>query len=364
MTKSYSQQKKTIAFVIVGLSSGGAERVISLLANDFVKQYKVIIITFGKAEPFYPLSSDIKLVHCIDIIKPSTSIFDALKTNFKLYKKIKQYLKQYEVHSAIAFITRANILTTLAGNNLNIPVVISDRNNPWEKDQVLAPIWLKLRKWIYPRAQFVVLQTKKIADFYLDFVPKERIKIIPNPINPDFKFRETEKKNIILNVGRLDAQKNQKQLIEVFAKMKLNDWVLHIVGEGKERKNLEALIKKLNVHNSVKLIGRSDTIEKHYLESKIFAFTSLYEGFPNALLEAMAFGLPCVSTDCPTGPSELITSDENGFLIPMHSDNELEQKLSILVNHEEKRASLGEKAHLSTSKYHIDAITPLWRALA
>ncbi len=363
MTTSSSKQKKTIAFVIIGLSSGGAERVISLLANTFAKNFKVVLITFIRSTPFYKLDPTIELVHCVDAITPSKGIFEALRTNYRLYKKIKGYLKKYDVDAAIAFITRANILTTLAGNRLNIPVVISDRNNPWEKDQVLAPIWLKTRKWVYPKAKFVVLQTKKIASFYDDFIPKEKIKIIPNPINPDFKFEHRDKKNIILNVGRLDEQKNQKQLIEVFAKINPKDWELHIVGEGKERKKLEALIKALKLEKSIKLLGRSDAVEKHYLESKIFVFTSLYEGFPNALLEAMYFGLPCISTDCPTGPNEMIEDGENGFLIPVQSNQELENALIKLLQSEKLRKDFGEKAHLSTLKYQIDTIAPRWQEM-
>lgn len=353
-------KKKTVAFVIIGLTSGGAERVLTLLANKFIEKFNVVIITLKKTTPFYELHPEIRVEYCTENIEPSTGIIQALKSNFRLFKKIKSYLKQYRVDAAIAFITRANILTTLAGNQLKIPVVISDRNNPWEKDRVLAPIWLKARKWVYPRARFVVLQTKKIADFYRDFVPDGKIKIIPNPLNPNFVMKSVPKKNIILNVGRLDLQKNQKLLIQVFSEINPNDWELHIIGEGPERDNLEKLIVHSRMQDKIMLMGRSETIEEHYQQSKIFAFTSNYEGFPNALLEAMAFGLPCISTDCPTGPSELIDNGVNGFLIPLGSRERLRINLLELMANEELRLNIGEKALLSVSKYHIDQISEQW----
>ena len=110
-------------------------------------------------------------------------------------------------------------------------------------------------------------------------------------------------------------------------------------------------------------MGRINSIHEEYNKAKIFAFTSNYEGFPNALIEAMYFGLPCVSTDCPTGPSELIKDNENGFLIPMNNQKILEEKLTIIMDDEKLRESFGHSAKSSSSIFEASKIADNWRKL-
>ena len=135
---------------------------------------------------------------------------------------------------------------------------------------------------------------------------------------------------------------------------------MHIVGEGSLRPKLEKLIADLKLVNSVFLLGKQTKIEKYYMQSKIFAFSSRYEGFPNALLEAMYFGLPCVSTDCPTGPAEIINNNTNGYLVPTDNSKLLAQKLRLLIKDEELRTVIGNNAKIAVQPYHISTIINRW----
>ena len=216
-------------------------------------------------------------------------------------------------------------------------------------------MWKKLRDLFYPYANWLVVQTEDTKKFYHDKLNIKRQTVISNPISTDFKVemvtasKQSSKENIILNVGRLHPQKAQDVLIKAFSKTNNNDWQLYLVGEGERRKDLESLISTLNLQKKVHLVGRIEEIQKIYDRAKIFAFSSIYEGFPNALIEAMYFGLACVSTNCPTGPSELIDDGENGYLINVNDTTALTDKLNILMESEELRISFGQKAQKKVS---------------
>ena len=138
---------------------------------------------------------------------------------------------------------------------------------------------------------------------------------------------------------------------------------MHIVGEGSQRTHLTALITELNLQESVFLLGKKSNIAEYYASSKIFAFSSRYEGFPNALLEAMYFGLACVSTDCPTGPSEMIENGVNGYLVAVDDIDALALKLQKLAANNDLRFSMGQAASKSVEQYGTEAIVGKWKHL-
>ncbi|MCK0159326.1 glycosyltransferase family 4 protein [Allomuricauda sp. F6463D] len=356
--------KPKIAFVIPTLGSGGAERVVSTLCNTLVEFYSVHIICLIKTTPFYKIHSDVKICYCIDKKNSSVSTINAIKNNYKLIKKIKKIAALNEIDLLISFITSANVLTIIAGKLLNIPVIVSERNNP-EKDY-LPKMWRTLRNLLFPLAKLIVVQTEDIKNFYEKKVDKNKVAIIPNPISSDFiispSYEEcsVSKENIILNVGRLNPQKAQHILIKAFANSENLNWKLYIVGAGVEQKKLEVLIENLKLKKKVFLLGKVKDIQKVYQKSKIFAFSSLFEGSPNALIEAMHFGLACVSTDCPTGPSDLINNGKNGFLINVNDTNALTEKLNILMSDKDLRISFGKNAQSTVSEFDASNISNKW----
>ena len=355
---------KTIAFVINSLNSGGAERVLSTLSNEFSNKHRVVIITLTACTPFYPLADNIEVVSCQQQQAQSANPFQAIRSNYRLYKKIKSYLKEYAVDVCIAFMTSANILATLASRNYGIPVIISERNNPNLEDHLISGYWKFIRKKVYPRATKIVVQTSPIKTYYEKFIPPGKLKTIPNPLNPDFESTPVLKKeNIVINVGRLADQKGQDTLIKAFTKVSPKGWHLNIYGEGVKRDTLQALIDHKQMQGQIFLKGQSEDIGTAYSRSKIFGFTSRFEGFPNALMEAMHFGLACISSDCPTGPSELIEHGLNGYLVPVDDVDELAQKLAFLIENEEERNRIGRAAKLTMEQYKVDAVFKVWDAL-
>ncbi len=356
-------EKKTIIFVIASLSSGGAERVLSTLSNEMVKNYNIVILTFEGIPPFYPLDNRISIIHCKDKILPTQNVWEALKINFFLLKKIKRVFRVYKANLAISFMTRANILTILAAKIQGIPVIISERTNP--NKQNLPIFWKKIRKITYKSANYLVIQNKSIKTFFSNIINPDKIIIIANPIAPELSNgKESEtKSNNILTVGRLISSKAHHILIKAFANTLNADWKLVLAGDGPERLSIEKLIKQLGLERKVVLLGNVKDVAKLYNTSKIFAFSSTFEGSPNALIEAMHFGLACISTDCPSGPSDFIIPEENGYLVPVNDIEKFSTKLNQLMDSEKLRESFGEKAIIAVEGLRVEQIVNEWEKL-
>lgn len=358
------KKNKTIAFVIHSLSSGGAERVVSTLSNELVEDYNIIIINFIVNTPFYKLKDAIKVVQCNPEFKPSKNTLQALKLNYGFYKKIKEIFKAEKVDLAIGFMTTANILTILAAKALKIPVIVSERIDPTHTE--IPFVWRQLKKWVYPKTDYLVVQTEPIKKYYSALVSQEKVIILPNPISKELipqKIHDKVYVNTVLNVGRLTEQKGQDILIKAFANLNPVEWKLVIVGEGLKREEYQKLINNLHMEKKIFLDGKTKNISDYYNQAKIFAFTSNFEGFPNALIEAMYMGLACISTDCPTGPSELITDGENGFLINLKNQKALENKLSILINNNELIETFSEAAKSSVQKFKVENVIKSWKKI-
>ena len=176
-----SDKRKHIGFVIGSLSAGGAERVISALSNELIERFDVTIITFSKSIPFYALDDKIKVVPCQANVKLPSSIIDSIILNYSLVKRISKISKLEHIDMLIGFITSANILTTIAAKLNRIPCIISERNNPLVEE--VPKLWVILRRFVYPLANSLVLQTKGIKKIYEKKIKPNKIIILPNPIS-------------------------------------------------------------------------------------------------------------------------------------------------------------------------------------
>ncbi|PKQ44065.1 glycosyltransferase family 4 protein [Confluentibacter flavum] len=356
-----NNKKKKIGFVIGSLSSGGAERVISTLSNELINKYDIVIITFVKDDPFYSLNEKIKVIACKETISTPTSIFQSLRLNLELLKGVSKVIKTEKIDIIIGFITSANIVATLAAKLNKIPSIISERNNPMITD--VPKFWVLMRHLVYPKADKLILQTEGVKKFYKDRIKSNKIVILPNPISKDLsslRDDKVKKENIILTVGRLDKNKCHDLIINAFKGVKSNDWKLLIVGVGPMENNLKELIKISNLQDSVKLLGKVKDIHKYYNSAGVFVFASRTEGFPNALLEAMYFGMPTISTDCNFGPSEIIENGKNGYLIPVGDQEMLEKRLKTLIDNEQLRVKFSKNAKLATERFHSDTVVKKW----
>lgn len=331
-----------IVLFIPTLKQGGAERVMTILANTWAKQNETIhlILFENDSSNFYNISSKVKIHYLNFTYKGKLSkLYSELKAFFKLRKTISKTQPDF----VLSFMTKYNVLVILATCFLNKKIYVSDRSNPNLK---LPKLISFLRKHTYKYASGVIAQTKMAKDTLQTITGNKNIEVIPNPLN-NFSFdKKVSKENIILNVGRLTEEKGQKYLIKAFSKLKHDNWRLVILGEGKLKLDLEKLIEKLSLQDRVILKGSVKNVDEWLSKSSIFAFSSISEGFPNALVEAMAFGLPCVAFDCDAGPRDIIENGNNGFLAELKNIDDFSKKIDLLI----KNPKLREKISLQAKK--------------
>lgn len=341
-----------ICFVIYSLGNGGAERVLSTISNYFINKYEITIITFNNEMSFYKLDERIKIVS-LNSNKNSKNIFDAIKNNISTIIKLTKTIKKVNSDVVISFMTTSNILAILACKILNKPIIISERTN---YDFLSSEIWKKIRKIVYPFCNHLVVQSNYDLEKY-NFV--KNVSIIENPLFIKDFTEQIQRKNYFLAVGRLDKVKGFDMLIEAYSKLNTS-WKLKIVGEGKERKALQEQIEILGLSDKVELLGRKNDIEKYYYEAGVFILSSRMEGYPNALVEAMACGCPCISFDCKTGPSSILENYINGILIENENIKKLSEAMNKLSLNIENREKLSQKALDIRRKLNIKNIAEKW----
>ncbi|MCX7549511.1 glycosyltransferase family 4 protein [Xanthomarina sp. F2636L] len=355
--------KKTIAFVIPNLNAGGAERVVSSLANLLVEEYHIIIITLYRCEPFYTLHPNIKITYCVKEYFPDLNLFQSLSINYKLIKHLTRHLKSEKADIAIGFLPATNIYTILASKLSKIPNIINERANP--EFNRINKFWQTIRKLIYPYCNCLVVQTKGTKGYFKNYkIPQ--IQTIKNPLNAELLKKRNPlltKENIILNVGRLIELKNQDLLIRAFSNIENTGWKVILVGDGNKYEDYKELISSLGLKTQIILTGNIKDVSEYFNKAKIFAFTSKHEGFPNVILEAMSYGLACVSTDCPYGPSEIIDNNNNGMLIPVGDQKALENALTELMENSELQNTFRENAMNSIKTYEPSNIALKWSKL-
>ncbi len=340
-----------ICLFSASLEQGGAERVMSVLANEFVQLgHDVVIITLVDRPIFFDLDKRIK-VSCLNFENsgPVQRILNQLKT----VKSLKDFLLSEKPDVLLSFMVKYNILAILAAKNTGVKVFVSDRSNPLKE---LPFVQSFLRKKLYPKATGIISQTSLAKKVMEDIVgPINNIKIILNPI-PSFIKENLPKEKIIISVGRLVKLKGHDYLLRAFSKSMQKGWRLVILGEGPEMDNLKNIANQLNISDKVTLPGAVKNVNSWLEKSSIFAFTSSSEGFPNALAEAMVAGLPCISFDCNAGPRDLINK-ENGFLIPEGDENLLAKNLKDLMLNDDLRTTIGKKAQEIAKTLNNSAIS-------
>jgi len=342
--------------VIPTLQAGGMERVMSELAGYFCQKgdLEVHMVLYGNnTNVFYKVPGN------LEIHKPKTIFNNRLRHIYTIGRLfyLRHKVKGINPDSVLSFGEYWNSFVLVALFGLPYPVYVSDRCSPGEKFNSFHSF---LRRVLYPRAKGVVAQTENAKVIYHSQFNHENVKVIGNPIRVIKTWNCIERENIVLMVGRLINTKHQDKLIELFIRISKPGWKLVIVGYDHLKQNNSERLKKIIADNhaedSVILEGKQADVETYYLKSKIFAFTSSSEGFPNAIGEAMSAGLPVVAFDCVAGPSEMIKDNYNGFLIPLCDYKQFKEKLETLMKNEYLRASFGKNAGESIKKFYITRI--------
>ncbi|MCR4901972.1 MAG: glycosyltransferase [Butyrivibrio sp.] len=358
---------KHIAMYIGSLSKGGAERVFINLAEFFYKKgYKVTFVTTFKYDEEYSYSEGIDRI--ISGLTPEEET-GRLVNIYRRYKKLRDIWKKIKPDLILSAIGKNNVMAIETTRGLNIPVVVSVVADPAMEYKNESKVLEFLAFRSFKRAAGVVFQTTDARNYFPPKVRKKAV-IMQNSLAEEFIrpiYEGTREKEVVA-VGRLDENKNHKMLMDAFAEVfkTQKDWRLTIYGDGPLKKELESYADKLMDENPdmkghVALMGRVSNVAGLIEKSGIFVLCSDTEGMPNALLEAMALGIPSISTDCPCGgPRDVIEDGVNGLLIPVKDTKALVAALRKIMVNEAFAKTIGQNASKLQEIYNPDAVNAKW----
>ncbi len=351
-----------ILFLISSMRGGGAERVASILCNYWAQQnYGVVMVTFDTRDNDFYNSDDRIKRYSLNCFKTSNNKLKSICSNLQRIHNIRNIVKKEKPDVIISFMDVANILAIISTRFLGIPVLVSERTFPqyFNSDN----LYDKLRKFIYKFSDGFIAQTNRVSAWAKSFISEDKVFVIANPlIKHDLLDANVKAENTILAVGRLCNEKGFDMLIQAFAKIHKDypEWNLRIVGEGDDRQILENLIEQKDLQNIISLPGATKHLHIEYAKAKIFVLSSRVEGFPNVLLEAMSQGMPTISFDCNSGPSDIVVNRENGVLVPANDIDEMGMAIKELISNERLCNHLADNASKTADRYSIEKISKQW----
>jgi len=360
-----------LALVISSMGGGGAERVLALLANAWAEQrHAVTLITLsGCEDDVHRLDARVARVS-LALAAPSGNQWKGLVANIRRILALRGALRDAQADVVVSFLTYTNILALLAARPLRLPVVISERISP--NRRLRSGVWEFIRRRTYRLARIAVAQTTAAADWFRRYAPGVPVRIVLNPAavveeEPDVLARQVlhncAGKHMVLALGRLAEQKGFDLLLDAFARVAPShpNWQLVIAGEGSERAALEALVLKHDLAGRVFLPGFTRTPQALLRHADLFVLSSRYEGMPNALIDAMACGVACISFDCPTGPAQLIRHGISGWLVSPQNVLALALAMSRLIADVGLRVRLGREAMSGVEPYSANKVMQQWQ---
>lgn len=352
---------KKIVFYISSLTKGGAQRVILNLTKSLLKKgYEVTLVTTAVVENEYELPQGAKRV--ISDIQEE-EIGSNRITNFKKrLEKLRNIWKKENPDVIVSFIGKNNFMAILTAWGLKIPVVTSVRGEPAE-EYYNKGLEL-LAKTLMGKATGIILQTPDAKAYFPKWIQKKAV-ILDNPLNPDFidEYYRGERENEIVSVGRIDSNKNQKLIVEAFCQIaeEIPDLKLVLYGDGEEKETLESYVKNSPYRDRIFLPGAVNNVKAQIQKARLFVLSSNTEGMPNALMEALALGIPCVSTDCPCGgPRMLMEGKENGILVPVGDADAMAEAMKTILQDEKLWEKYSKNAYKITQSLHPDEVNNKW----
>lgn len=362
MEMGMEKEKGHVAFYIGSLKKGGAERVFVNLADYFLgRGYRVTVVTQYRKENEYALPEGADRV-ISDITKEEEG--GRIGNVFRRFRKLRRIFKELQADVVLSTIGKNNFMALLANLFLPTRVVVSVVAEPTEE----YPNWIMrfLAKTLFYLADGIVMQTTDAAAFFQKSLQKKCV-ILKNSLNPVFvrpRF-EGERQQDIVAVGRVDENKNQRMAVRAFLRIaeRFPNSRLIIYGEGELRPRLLSEIEEMGLAGRILMPGAVTDVPEKIEKAYAFVLTSNTEGMPNTLIEAMALGLPCISTDCPCGgPKDLIEDGRNGFLVPVNDDERLAGRLAALLEDPQKAEKMGKEAAKLLEAYQPEKVNAEWEA--
>lgn len=364
---------KKIVIVINSLESGGAERVVSNLLNLWAKEYECYLILIHNYK-FYEIDSKIKIIS-LDEPKELSGFVKLLRLPILAYK-LSKIIKEYKFDNIISFLTRANYINVLSNIFIRHQTIINERGMPSIQYQagVNGKINRFLIKFLYRKAHLCLSNAHgNMIDLKNNF-NVTKLAYIHNPFNLEMieKMSKEEieikkKRFTFVTVGRLDKGKNHKLIIDAIKDIDVDLW---IIGDGKLKEEIREYIELQELEDKIYILGKRQNPFSFLLKADCFIFASNHEGFPNVLVEALACGLPIISTDCQSGPREILApnSDVNfqlkdkvelaeyGILTPIKDMGNMKKAINMIINDENLQKNYQNKAKERANDFKIEEI--------
>jgi GalNAc-alpha-(1->4)-GalNAc-alpha-(1->3)-diNAcBac-PP-undecaprenol alpha-1,4-N-acetyl-D-galactosaminyltransferase len=355
-----------LTLVIASLGRGGAERTASVLAGAWAERgFKVTMITLERDDvAAYPLHPAVVLRQLKLRSGKAKHILHGLVRNLKMVRALRSAIRDSDPHAVISFMDISNILALLAAGGLDTRLIVTEHVHP--AYHYIGWPWQMLRRFLYRRADVLVCVSRPVLEW---FQTNLRITgyVIPNPVAlasspPQLDKTRNQGGHLIVGMGRLIEQKGFDLLLESFSRVAARHpgWSLKVIGEGPLRSQLEALRQQLGLTEQVEFTGELADPFPTLRAADLFVFSSRFEGFGNALCEAMACGVPAISFDCPSGPSEIIRHGIDGVLVPPEDVMALASAMDELMCDAIKRETLARRAPDVLNRFGVDRVLSMW----
>ena len=348
---------KKVMFIVYSGSCGGAERVVSRLSEYLTnKNYECSIVIFSEKNDFFKNEN-------IKVISLKLNRKSSLRKFFSATRQLRKVMKKNKPDTIVSFLDYQNICVVLAHAFLSSKLIVSERNDPMKRSCFIR----KLCNIFYRRADRVVFQSEYSKSCYPKSIQKKGI-IISNPLPCDMSIEYPYigyDSDTIISVSRLSKQKNIPLLIEamlnthkVFPSLKLK-----IFGAGELKEEISNLINERNASDFITLEGFSTSVCEEISKSRLFVLSSDYEGVSNAMLEALAIGIPVISTRTDGGATTYIHHKENGYLVEKGNVNELTQAMCELLSDKDTCKKLHDSSIVLNQELSINSIGNLWETV-
>lgn len=349
------RKMKKILFVINQLGGGGAERVLTLLANRLSEENNVSILAIHRAKKKYEIFPQINVIE-LDGYEENT---------FQIIKAIRKKVKHLKPDTIVSFEYHMNMKVLLATFGIkNVRIIVSERNDPAQKGGKFG--YKQLRNMLYKKSDCLVCQTPDAKAYFPKNIQKKTV-IIPNPIKSDLpqSWEGTRRKEIV-NFCRLNPQKNLRLLIDAFEDFSDThpDFSLVIYGDGELHDSLQQCISEKGLENKVRLHPAVSDVHERIKDAYMFVSSSDFEGLSNSMLEAMAMGIPTICTDCPCGGARMVIENGvNGLLTPVGDKDKLSAAMQRVADNSQIAHNIGKEAQKIRSKLSTDIIVGEWRKI-